>query len=125
MSDDNVYRVQINLEKRGDELIFDDKETDLDEGVINLPYSGWCGAIVGQAFQKMEPSMLLILGRLLDCMTFNPEPGSLMDPQFGEVSVSPSGVYATSLGAVTANIVIARCSYPIWTKSYNSRRLGR
>jgi N-methylhydantoinase B len=72
------YRTQVNITKRGDEMIVDNKGTDpQQEGPIGFVYAGFCGALFGAVSISMLTEHLFAVGGAERAIQFDPTPGLL------------------------------------------------
>lgn len=105
--DDGVYRLELTLEKDGDQLYFDNEGTEDQVGAINQPFAGWRGTIIAMANLLLQPERMGATGGMMRSMNFQPEPGTITCPEHG-VAVSPAGIYANEVGNSMANSVISK-----------------
>lgn len=75
--DRNVYRLQLNMTKKGDHLVFDNEGTDPQHGSINCTFAGWRAAIISNLSAMISYDQLYSTGGLINKLEFRPAPGTL------------------------------------------------
>ncbi len=99
--DRGTYRIQLNLTKRGDQLIFDNQGTELQSGAINITYACWRGTIMSVLNPFLCHEQMGAFGGANRRIKFSPVPGTLTCANYG-AAVSPAGVWAAELSIATA-----------------------
>jgi N-methylhydantoinase B len=109
--DAGLYRYQLTVRKRGDELVVDNAGTDPQAGSINVTYAGLVGAFLSALTASLTPDLAGAYGGVYRRVRFEPVPGTLSCADF-PAAVSPSGVFTMELlislsGSVIAKMVAA------------------
>ena len=110
--DTGLYRYQLTVRKRGDELIVDNADTDPGRpGPINVTYAGLVGAFLSTLTASLTPDLARAYGGVYRRVRFEPVPGTLSCADF-PAAVSPAGVFTMELlislsGSVIAKMVAA------------------
>ena len=109
--DTGLYRYQLTVRKRGDELLVDNAGTDPQAGSINVTYAGLVGAFLSALTASLTPDLAGAYGGVYRRVRFEPVPGTLSCADF-PAAVSPSGVFTMELlislsGSVIAKMVAA------------------
>ena len=109
--DTGLYRYQLTLRKRGDELVLDNAGTDPQAGSINVTYAGLVGAFLSALTASLTPDLAGAYGGVYRRVRFEPVPGTLSCADF-PAAVSPSGVFTMELlislsGSIIAKMVAA------------------
>jgi N-methylhydantoinase B len=106
--DRGVYRIELAITKKGDNLTIENFGTEGQAGAINLPFAAWRGAVLS-AFNVilLADQMGAGGGGAARHCTFKPTPGTMTCPDYG-VAVSPAGIYATELGVAMANSIVSK-----------------
>ncbi|GAA4263569.1 hydantoinase B/oxoprolinase family protein [Dactylosporangium darangshiense] len=109
--DTGLYRYQLTVHKRGDELFVDNAGTDPQAGSINVTYAGLVGAFLSALTASLTPDLAGAYGGVYRRVHFDPVPGTLSCADF-PAAVSPSGVFTMELlislsGSVIAKMVAA------------------
>lgn len=109
--DTGLYRYELTVRKRGDELIVDNAGTDPQAGSINVTYAGLVGAFLSALTASLTPDLAGAYGGVYRRVRFEPVPGTLSCADF-PAAVSPSGVFTMELlislsGSVIAKMVAA------------------
>ena len=109
--DTGLYRYQLTVRKRGDELIVDNAGTDPQAGSINVTYAGLVGAFLSALTASLTPDLAGAYGGVYRRVRFEPVPGTLSCADF-PAAVSPAGVFTMELlislsGSVIAKMVAA------------------
>jgi N-methylhydantoinase B len=102
--DRNVYCYQINLTKRGDRLIVDNRGTDPQAGAISLTFGPFSGAVFSALTSQLAADLAGVNGGVYRCVTFDLEPGLLSSPNH-PAPISYTG--AAPVGACIYAAVIA------------------
>lgn len=105
--DKKTYRLQVNITKNGQELIFDNEGTDPQAGAINLTYSGWMGTALAALNAMLCYDQAGATGGALRRITFKPVEGTLLSCDFPG-AVSPSGVFSVEASIAVANEAISK-----------------
>ncbi|QEC47260.1 hypothetical protein FSW04_06425 [Baekduia soli] len=105
--DHEVYAYQLNLHKRGDRLIVDNRGTDPQTGSINITYAALSGAVLAAITQSMTADLSGAYGGVYRRVEFRPEPG-LLNCADHPAAVSPSGMLTTELTLNIAITVVAK-----------------
>ena len=105
--DSGLYRYQLTLRKRGDELFVDNAGTDPQAGSINVTYAGLVGAFLAALTASLTPDLAGAYGGVYRRVHFDPVPGTLSCADF-PAAVSPSGVFTMELLISLAGSVIAK-----------------
>lgn len=105
--DVGTYRVELELEKRGDELIFRNRGTDPQTGCINVPFAAWRGCMVTPLGVLLLPELMGAVGGVLRRCRFEPTPGTITCPDYG-AAVSPAGTYGNEMAISMAQAVIGK-----------------
>jgi N-methylhydantoinase B len=105
--DAGLYRYQLTVRKRGDELIVDNAGTDPQAGSINVTYAGLVGAFLSALTASLAPDLAGAYGGVYRRVRFDPVPGTLSCADF-PAAVSPSGVFTMELLISLSGSVIAK-----------------
>src|SRR5690348_8535748 len=105
--DTGLYRYQLTVRKRGDELIVDNAGTDPQAGSINVTYAGLVGAFLSALTASLTPDLAGAYGGVYRRVRFEPVPGTLSCADF-PAAVSPAGVFTMELLISLAGSVIAK-----------------
>ena len=105
--DTGLYRYQLTVRKRGDELIVDNAGTDPQAGSINVTYAGLVGAFLSALTASLTPDLAGAYGGVYRRVRFEPVPGTLSCADF-PAAVSPSGVFTMELLISLSGSVIAK-----------------
>jgi N-methylhydantoinase B len=103
--DSGTYRVELELEKRGDELIFRNSGTEEQNGCINVPFAAWRGCMVTPLGVLLLPELMGAVGGVLRRCRFEPTPGTITCPTYG-AAVSPAGTYGNEMAVSMAQSVM-------------------
>lgn len=106
--DRNIYKQVVNLTKKGDMLIFDNRGTDGQvKGALNCTYVGWRGGIMSAVAPHFAFDQLFAIGGAERHIRFEPTPGTMTCASFpAAVSTATLFVVITTIGL--ANNCIAR-----------------
>jgi N-methylhydantoinase B len=109
--DTGLYRYELTVRKRGDELVVDNAGTDPQAGSINVTYAGLVGAFLSALTASLTPDLAGAYGGVYRRVRFEPVPGTLSCAYF-PAAVSPAGVFTMELlislsGSVVAKMVAA------------------
>jgi N-methylhydantoinase B len=109
--DTGLYRYELTVRKRGDELVVDNAGTDPQAGSINVTYAGLVGAFLSALTASLTPDLAGAYGGVYRRVRFEPVPGTLSCADF-PAAVSPAGVFTMELlislsGSVVAKMVAA------------------
>jgi len=105
--DAGLYRYQLTVRKRGDELLVDNAGTDPQAGSINVTYAGLVGAFLAALTGSLTPDLAGAYGGVYRRVRFNPVPGTLSCADF-PAAVSPAGVFTMELLISLSGSVIAK-----------------
>jgi N-methylhydantoinase B len=105
--DRGVYAYQINVTKRGDRLLVDNRGTDPQTGSINIAYVAFSGAVLAALTQQMVSDLAGAYGGVYRRVDFDCEPGLLNCAEF-PAAVSPSGAYTTEMNLNAAAMAIGK-----------------
>jgi len=105
--DTGLYRYQLTVRKRGDELLVDNAGTDPQAGSINVTYAGLVGAFLAALTASLTPDLAGAYGGVYRRVRFDPVPGTLSCADF-PAAVSPSGVFTMELLISLSGSVIAK-----------------
>ena len=105
--DTGLYRYELTVRKRDDELIVDNAGTDPQAGSINVTYAGLVGAFLSALTALMTPDLAGAYGGVYRRIRFEPVPGTLSCADF-PAAVSPAGVYTMELLMSQSGSVIAK-----------------
>ena len=108
--DRNTYRVALEIEKRGDRLIFRNEGTAPQEGGMNATYSGWRGSMLVALNELMCWDQYFSVGGALRHCEFDPTPGTLNCADF-PASVSTAPVQAMEISLYPAYNVLSKMIY--------------
>jgi len=101
VGDRNTYQVLLNMEKRGDRLIFDNAGTAPQTGAINTTYSGWRGSILTAVNELLCWDQLYAIGGALRHIEFRPALGAFTSATH-PASVSTAPVQAMEISLYPA-----------------------
>ncbi len=105
--DTGLYRYELTVRKRDDELIVDNAGTDPQAGSINVTYAGLVGAFLSALTASMTPDLAGAYGGVYRRIRFEPVPGTLSCADY-PAAVSPAGVYTMELLMSLSGSVIAK-----------------
>jgi N-methylhydantoinase B len=105
--DREVYAYQINIHKRGDRLIVDNRGTDSQAGAINVTYAALSGAVLCAITQSMTSDLTGAYGGVYRRIEFRPESG-LLNCCDHPGAVSPSGALTTEMQLYVAVMAVAK-----------------
>src|SRR5690348_6529659 len=105
--DTGLYRYQLTVRKRGDELVVDNAGTDPQAGSINVTYAGLVGAFLAALTASLTPDLAGAYGGVYRRVRFEPVPGTLSCADF-PAAVSPAGVFTMELLISLSGSVIAK-----------------
>jgi len=105
--DAGLYRYQLTVRKRGDELVVDNAGTDPQAGSINVTYAGLVGAFLAALTASLTPDLAGAYGGVYRRVRFEPVPGTLSCADF-PAAVSPAGVFTMELLISLSGSVIAK-----------------
>jgi N-methylhydantoinase B len=108
--DRGTYRVCLEVEKRGDKLIFRNDGTASQQGGINATYSGWRGSMLVALNELMCWDQYFSVGGALRHCEFDPTPGTLNCADF-PASVSTAPVQAMEISLYPAYNVLSKLIY--------------
>ncbi|PLS86829.1 MAG: hypothetical protein CYG60_05175 [Actinobacteria bacterium] len=103
--DSGTYRVELELEKKGSNLIFRNLGTEEQSGCINVPFSAWRGCAVTPIAVLLLPELMGAVGGVLRRCHFEPTPGTITCPTYG-AAVSPAGTYGNEMAISMAQSVM-------------------
>ena len=105
-----TYRVCLEVEKRGDTLVFRNDGTAPQEGGMNATYSGWRGSMLVALNELMCWDQYFSVGGALRHCEFDPTPGTLNCADF-PASVSTAPVQAMEISLYPAYNVLSKMIY--------------
>ncbi|MGH8664673.1 MAG: hydantoinase B/oxoprolinase family protein, partial [Burkholderiales bacterium] len=108
--DRSTYRVCLEVEKRGDTLVFRNDGTAPQEGGMNATYSGWRGSMLVALNELMCWDQYFSVGGALRHCEFDPTPGTLNCADF-PASVSTAPVQAMEISLYPAYNVLSKMIY--------------
>ena len=109
--DRRTHRVGLELEKRGDTLIFRNDGTAGQDGAMNATYSGWRGSLIVAINELLCWDQYFAVGGALRHIEFDPTPGTFNCADF-PASVSTAPTQAMEISLYPAYNVISRFLYP-------------
>lgn len=104
--DRNFYAYQVNITKRGDRLVVDNKGTDKQRGAINITYAGFSGAVLAAIDSAMVGDLAGAYGGAHRRISFEPESGLLNCCE--HPSAVSSGVFSVAPNIHAAGIAVAK-----------------
>ena len=110
--DRRTHRVMITLEKRGNNLIFDNDGTADQDGAMNATYSGWRGSVMVAINELLAWDQYFAVGGALRHIEFDPTPGTLNCANF-PASVSTAPTQAMEISLYPAYNVISKMLYTV------------
>jgi N-methylhydantoinase B len=105
--DRGVYPMALQMQKKGEELIFSNRGTHPQVGAINMTAAAWRGTILHALNLIVIPDQMGVVGGAARRMTFAPTPGTLSCADWG-AAVSPAGLFTTLIGVSMAATVFSR-----------------
>jgi N-methylhydantoinase B len=105
--DQGIYAYQVNITKRGEELIVDNRGTDPQTGSINVTFAAFSGAVLAAITQSMTSDLAGAYGGVYRRIRFRPEPG-LLNCAEHPAAVSPSGATTTEVQLHLAVCAVAK-----------------
>jgi N-methylhydantoinase B len=75
-----AYCYQVNITKRGDRLVIDNKGTDPQAGAISLTFGPYSGAVFSALTSQLASDLSGVYGGVYRCVDFDLEPGLLSSP---------------------------------------------
>jgi N-methylhydantoinase B len=105
--DRGLYRIQLNLTKTDNELIFDNDGTDPQIGVLNASFAAWRGGILTVLNALMAYDQLWSIGGASRHIRFNPTPGLISCADYPS-SMSCGGTIGAYGAIILANNCIAK-----------------
>ncbi len=109
--DRRTHRVNLELEKRGDTLIFRNDGTAPQDGAMNATYSGWRGSLIVAINELLCWDQYFAVGGALRHIEFDPTPGTFNCADF-PASVSTAPTQAMEISLYPAYNVISKFLYP-------------
>lgn len=109
--DRRTHRVQLQLRKEGNKLIFTNDGTADQEGAMNATYSGWRGAIMVAVTELLCWDQYFAVGGALRHIEFDPTPGTLNCANF-PASVSTAPIQSMEISLYPAYNVLSKLIYP-------------
>lgn len=103
--DDGTYRVELEMEKDGTDLVFRNAGTAEQSGCLNLPFGGWRGGCATPFSVLLLPELMGAVGGVLRHLKFEPTPGTITTPTYG-AAVSPAGTYGGEMAIGMAQSVL-------------------
>ncbi len=109
--DRRTHKVQIQLRKENQQLIFTNDGTAPQEGAMNATYSGWRGSIMVAVNELLCWDQYFACGGALRHISFDPTPGTLNCANF-PASVSTAPIQSMEISLYPAYNVISKMIYP-------------
>ncbi|MBI5615619.1 MAG: hydantoinase B/oxoprolinase family protein [Gammaproteobacteria bacterium] len=109
--DRRTHRVQLQLRKDGEKLVFTNDGTADQEGAMNATYSGWRGAIMVAVTELLCWDQYFAVGGALRHIEFDPTPGTLNCANF-PASVSTAPIQSMEISLYPAYNVLSKMIYP-------------
>ena len=109
--DRRTHRVELQLQKRGDKLLFTNDGSAGQEGAMNATYSGWRGAIMVAVTELLCWDQYFAVGGALRHINFDPTPGTLNCANF-PASVSTAPIQSMEISLYPAYNVLSKMIYP-------------
>ncbi len=109
--DRRTHRVQLQLRKEGNRLVFTNDGTADQEGAMNATYSGWRGAIMVAITELLCWDQYFAVGGALRHIDFDPIPGTLNCANF-PASVSTAPIQSMEISLYPAYNVLSKMIYP-------------
>jgi len=109
--DRRTHRVQLQLRKEGNKLLFTNDGTADQEGAMNATYSGWRGAIMVAVTELLCWDQYFAVGGALRHIDFDPVPGTLNCANF-PASVSTAPIQSMEISLYPAYNVLSKMIYP-------------
>ncbi len=109
--DRRTHRVQLQLRKEGNKLIFSNDGSAGQEGAMNATYSGWRGAIMVAVTELLCWDQYFAVGGALRHVDFDPTPGTLNCANF-PASVSTAPIQSMEISLYPAYNVLSKMIYP-------------
>ncbi len=105
--DAGTYRIELEVEKKGSDLIFRNHGTEEQTGCINVPFAAWRGCMQTPIGVLLLPELMGAIGGILRRCRFEPTPGTITCPTYG-AAVSPAGTYGNMMGVSMAQSVLGK-----------------
>lgn len=105
--DRGAYRIEVQMRKQDDQLIFTNANTDPEVGAINLPFAAQRGTTLAVLNVLTLAEHLGVIGGAARHVSFEPTSGTITCPDYG-VAVSPAGIFATELHIAMVNAVVMK-----------------
>jgi N-methylhydantoinase B len=105
--DAGLYRYELTVRKRGDELLVDNVGTDPQAGSINVTYAGLVGAFLAALTASLTPDLAGAYGGVYRRVHVDPVPGTLSCADY-PAAVSPAGVFTMELLISLSGSVVAK-----------------
>lgn len=109
--DRRTHRVCLELEKRGDTLIFRNDGTAPQDGAMNATFSGWRGSLIVAINELLCWDQYFAVGGALRHIEFDPTPGTFNCADY-PASVSTAPTQAMEISLYPAYNVISKFIYP-------------
>lgn len=109
--DRRTHRVMIQLEKRGNKLIFTNDGSAPQDGAMNATYSGWRGSLMVAINELLCWDQYFACGGALRHIEFDPTPGTFNCADF-PASVSTAPIQSMEISLYPAYNVISKMIYP-------------
>ena len=109
--DRRTHRVQLQLRKEGNKLLFSNDGSAGQEGAMNATYSGWRGAIMVAVTELLCWDQYFAVGGALRHVDFDPTPGTLNCANF-PASVSTAPIQSMEISLYPAYNVLSKMIYP-------------
>ena len=107
VGDRKTYQVMLNMQKKGDRLVFDNAGTAPQVGAINTTYSGWRGSIMTAINELLCWDQLYAIGGALRHIEFQPSLGAFTSAAH-PASVSTAPVQAMEISLYPAYNTISK-----------------
>ena len=109
--DRRTHRVELQLQKHGEKLLFTNDGSAGQEGAMNATYSGWRGAIMVAVTELLCWDQYFAVGGALRHINFDPTPGTLNCANF-PASVSTAPIQSMEISLYPAYNVLSKMIYP-------------
>ena len=109
--DRRTHKVELQLRKEGNKLIFTNDGTAEQEGAMNATYSGWRGAIMVAVTELLCWDQYFAVGGALRHIEFDPVPGTLNCANF-PASVSTAPIQSMEISLYPTYNVLSKMIYP-------------
>jgi N-methylhydantoinase B len=109
--DRRTHKVELQLRKEGNRLMFTNDGSAGQEGAMNATYSGWRGAIMVAVTELLCWDQYFAVGGALRHIDFDPTPGTLNCANF-PASVSTAPIQSMEISLYPAYNVLSKMIYP-------------